>query len=217
MSDEPDSGMSAGVRKSGRGCGNLFCNWNILVIFVTQSNYLFEMSEENNDISRRDWLRTVAATVVAGSVAGGVLSSCRRGNDDWLPLRADARGEDKNPFDADVIVAALPGEVRCVGCNRCMPCSFGVDIPSMYKAYNEAVRNGEIPVSGKDYRNGGGAERCRAFVDRIEEEIGDRHIAHRCAGCGKCDSVCPMKLPIAEHLRSIGRLIDLTREETDSI
>lgn len=171
------------------------------------------MSEENKDISRREWLRNVAATMVAGSVAGAVLSSCRRGNDEWLALRVDSHGEEKDPFDADEIVAALPGEVNCVGCGRCMPCGFGVDIPAMYKAYNEAVAGGEIPRDGKEYRIGDGAARCRGFVERIEREIGDKHIAHRCAGCGKCDSVCPKRLPIAKQMQSIGRLIDLTREQ----
>lgn len=170
------------------------------------------MNNRGNEISRREWLRNVAAAAVAGSAAG-MLSSCRRVNDDWPTMRAVAvsNGGD-DPFDADRITAALPGEVRCVGCSRCMPCRFGVDIPAMYAAYNEAVRNGEIARSGKDFRNGGGSERCLEFVRRVEREIGDRHLAHRCAGCGGCEGNCPMHLPIAEQMRGIGRLIDLARE-----
>lgn len=171
------------------------------------------MSDDNgNMVSRRQWLKAVAATAVGATAAGAILTSCRHGEDGITSLRANASGEEKDPFDADEIIANLPDEVHCVGCSRCMPCQYGVHIPAMYAAYNEAVKSGEIPRDGKDFHNGGGTERSRGFVARIEREIGDKHIAHRCAGCGGCEYECPMGLPIASHMRSIGRFIDLTRE-----
>ena len=45
-----------------------------------------------------------------------------------------------------------------------------------------------------------------------ENNLGDKHLAHRCALCGACIRECPMHLPIAKHMRCIGKLIDLSRE-----
>lgn len=170
------------------------------------------MSDER-DISRRSWLKAVGAAGAA-MATGGFLTSCLRrgGSDEWLSMRVSTDNEDKNPFDADKIVDALPDETDCIRCGRCMPCGYGVDIPAMYAAYNEAVRNGGLPRTGSDFTNGTGQERSREFVRRIEREIGDKHLAHRCACCGGCMKNCPKKLPIARDMRNIGRLIDLTRE-----
>lgn len=172
------------------------------------------MSEMNgNGLSRRQWLKAVGAGAVGATALGAVLSSCARGGSQAITPLARRKPTDNEPFDADAIIAALPlAEVNCVGCGRCMPCRFGVNIPGMYSTWNEALKAGEIPNSGDDYRNGGGVDRAKAYVEHIEKELGDKHLAHRCAGCGACDSVCPMHLPIATQMRSIGKFIDLTRE-----
>lgn len=171
------------------------------------------MSDVNgNGMSRRQWLKTLGVTAFGASALGAVLSSCAREEGSTMSMRVNRRPADNEPFDADAIIGALPGEVNCVGCGRCMPCRFGVNIPAMYAAWNEAVKSGDIPSSGDDYRNGGGADRARAFVARIENDLGDKHLAHRCALCGACIRECPMHLPIAKHMRCIGKFIDLSRE-----
>lgn len=166
----------------------------------------------NQEISRRQWLKSVAATVVAGSVVGSVLSSCRKGNGDWSQTRVGEPGVGENPFDVEEILSSMPEEVGCVECGRCMPCWAGVNIPAMYVAYNEALELGEISLIKSEFLSEDGKSNSKKFVARLEREIGDKHLAHRCARCGWCEGKCPKRLPIAQHMKSIGRYIDLTRE-----
>ncbi len=70
--------------------------------------------------------------------------------------------------------------VHCTGCAYCMPCPFGVEIPTVFSCYNRTVADGEkkawaayAPVQGK-------AELCRS--------------------CGKCEKVCPQHIEIRNVL-----------------
>ncbi len=166
----------------------------------------------SQEITRRKWLKMVVATAVAGGVVGRVLTSCRGGNDNWSHTRAEDLGGVGDPFDVDEILSSMPGEVGCEECGRCMPCWAGVNIPAMYVAYNEALESGEISLVKSDYLSEEGKGKSRKFVARLERGIGDKHLAHRCARCGWCEGKCPKQLPIAQHMKSIGRYIDLTRE-----
>jgi len=174
------------------------------------------MNEDRNDMTRREWMRRVAVAAVAAGVVP-VLSSCRNDGCDTMLPRTVTRDDESDPFDAEKIIASLPGDIDCVECGRCMPCGFGVDIPSMFSEYNAALKAGEIPADAIAFTNGEGFVRAHRFVDRIEKNIGDRHLAHRCALCGKCHKNCPKKLPIAKYMRAIGRFIDLTRETESMI
>ena len=166
----------------------------------------------SQEITRRKWLKTVAATAVAGGVVGRVITSCSGENGNWSQTRVEEPEDVDDPFDVDEILSSMPGEVGCVECGRCMPCWAGVNIPAMYVAYNKALESGEISLVKSDYLSEEGKEKSKAFVARLEREIGDKHLAHRCARCGWCEGKCPKQLPIVQHMKSIGRYIDLTRE-----
>lgn len=93
-----------------------------------------------------------------------------------------------------------------------MPCGYGVDIPAMFRIYNEALEDGLIPVSVEDIDTPSGIARASAFLSNAEKTIGDRHLAHRCVGCGHCLPQCPKGIKIVGNMRAIGSLIDLIRE-----
>jgi predicted aldo/keto reductase-like oxidoreductase len=77
----------------------------------------------------------------------------------------------------------------CTGCNYCMPCPDGVDIPSNFE-----ILNHERIFGLKDYARsryaalGGKAALCRL--------------------CGKCVPLCPQKLAIPERLADAVTLLD---------
>lgn len=78
--------------------------------------------------------------------------------------------------------------VGCTGCNYCMPCPFGVDIPRNFRRMNEfAMYNNEA--------------RLKSGYAEIEE--GAR--ADACRQCGKCERACPQRLPIRQKLREIAQ------------
>lgn len=73
--------------------------------------------------------------------------------------------------------------VNCTGCEYCMPCPFGVEIPKVFAAYNNITTGG------------------RRLVKEIMPDI--EYTAGRCEKCGKCVKACPQQINIPEKLRSI--------------
>lgn len=73
--------------------------------------------------------------------------------------------------------------VPCTGCEYCMPCPAGVEIPKVFSAFNN------ITVGG------------RRLVKEIFPEIESN--ASLCKKCGKCESACPQHIKIADTLRKV--------------
>ena len=80
----------------------------------------------------------------------------------------------------------------CTGCNYCMPCPAGVNIPYNFKIWN----------TFGIYENKGGSK--WEWNNNIEE----KQKAKNCIKCGKCEKVCPQKLPIREHLDRLQKELD---------
>lgn len=76
--------------------------------------------------------------------------------------------------------------VSCKGCQYCMPCPFGVDIPRNFRMMNQyAMYNNELSLesSWKNMDEGARATACKK--------------------CGKCERACPQHLPIRQKLMQI--------------
>jgi len=76
-------------------------------------------------------------------------------------------------------------KVKCTGCKYCIPCSNNVAIPEIFAYYNEAAAYSVQDQSAKNY----------AHLKKSSRD------ASLCVECGKCEEVCPQKLPIIEHLK----------------
>ena len=76
------------------------------------------------------------------------------------------------------------GLISCSGCRYCMPCPQSVNIPEMLAFYNEYyVKNEAEEVKGK-----------------YKKQIPAENRAKKCVRCGRCEEICPQKLPIRELL-----------------
>jgi len=77
----------------------------------------------------------------------------------------------------------------CTGCAYCMPCPFGVDIPSNFKYWNNAfIYENHDMFKGKLLKM-------------------DSKLADHCKQCGKCEKMCPQQLPIREDLKKVARYV----------
>lgn len=79
--------------------------------------------------------------------------------------------------------------VGCTGCNYCMPCPQGVDIPGCFSIYNNA-HSAEAHAEETSRRN----------YKKLCENQSD---ATQCVECGACESACPQHLPIIETLKCL--------------
>lgn len=91
--------------------------------------------------------------------------------------------------------------IPCTGCNYCMPCAFGVDIPGNFSAFNRGAGKRLMPELGSpsDKR-----EEFRKLWDEIPPEA----LAGKCRSCGKCLSKCPQHIAIPERLQELQTLLD---------
>jgi len=80
--------------------------------------------------------------------------------------------------------------VPCTGCNYCMPCPFGVDIPMCFSAYNDRTMIGNL----------------RAWFNYILRT--NNHNASLCTRCGKCETHCPQSIPIRDRLAEVSRKME---------
>lgn len=76
--------------------------------------------------------------------------------------------------------------IGCTGCNYCMPCPFGVNIPKCFHEYNMDMLSGSVNKSVQ--------YRFHLHEDKK---------AHNCVKCGKCVSVCPQFLDIPSLLSTV--------------
>ena len=95
-------------------------------------------------------------------------------------------------------------KVPCTGCQYCMPCPYGVNIPGNFRIYN-------------DYYMFGDEQRSRAMLCMmlLGGLSGKRSDATLCKECKKCVERCPQHIAISEKLKTV--LNDLGGSKTEAI
>lgn len=98
--------------------------------------------------------------------------------------------EDTNTFSSVLEAFNDSFKVRCTGCGYCMPCPFGVDIPTCFAAYNASFSIGKITGMQNYIQNTGGL-------------TSTQHYASLCKNCGKCEKHCPQSIAIRKSLKEV--------------
>ena len=86
-------------------------------------------------------------------------------------------------------------KIRCTGCNYCMPCPKGVNIPGCFTAYNAIYSMGYVA----------GMHQFVTSTALMSERSGSPSL---CVKCGVCESHCPQKLPIIDNLAQVSRRME---------
>lgn len=87
-------------------------------------------------------------------------------------------------------------KVDCTGCNYCMPCPAGVNIPECFSFYNNY------------HMFGNKTETKIMYLGRLGGILGSEAYAGLCKSCGKCEKVCPQHLPIRDLLGDVSRTFE---------
>lgn len=80
-------------------------------------------------------------------------------------------------------------KVNCTGCQYCMPCPFGVNIPGCFEHYNSYEMFGKKFMTKAFYH---------VQLGGIVKE--SKNLASLCTACGKCLSHCPQKIDIPHEM-----------------
>ncbi len=102
----------------------------------------------------------------------------------------DATSNSMSPKEKELIQnVRLAYEQRkgmaCTGCEYCMPCPAGVDIPKIFSQYNHGVMFEQYDASRRRY----------FFLSRTN------NTAEACVQCGICVTHCPQYIDIPERLK----------------
>ena len=101
--------------------------------------------------------------------------------------------------------------VPCTGCQYCMPCPYGIDIPGNFAHYNKMVNEGHILAHPDD--DAGDAERRayrkarREYLKSYNHAVEPDRQADHCIGCGRCLHECPQRINIPAKLAMIENLL----------
>ena len=85
-------------------------------------------------------------------------------------------------------------KVACTGCNYCMPCPAGVDIPTCFAYYNDRYISGFVSAMQ-------GYLQTTSFQKKPSN-------AARCIKCGKCESHCPQSIEIRNELANVKKTLE---------
>lgn len=101
--------------------------------------------------------------------------------------------------------------VKCTACNYCMPCPYGINIPGIFKFYNDNITAGTY-VKNKEQEHYARAR--RKYLLAYNEAIPTVRQADHCIACRRCERDCPQNIRIPDELRRIDRYIESLKRET---
>lgn len=95
--------------------------------------------------------------------------------------------------------------VNCTNCKYCMPCPYGIDIPSIFQHYNNCVNEG---IVAKDKEQEGYKKLRKAYLTSYNKAVPTLRQADHCIGCGQCMPHCPQSIHIPNELHRIDRYVE---------
>ena len=87
--------------------------------------------------------------------------------------------------------------IRCTTCGYCMPCPYGVDIPTVFKHHNQCLDDNLVP---KDARDPSYDAMRKQYLASLNRRIPELATADHCTGCGQCLPKCPQFIDIPKEM-----------------
>jgi len=81
-------------------------------------------------------------------------------------------------------------KINCTGCNYCLPCPMGINIPAVLSAYNTRYAQGYITG-------------MTLYATSTAVVTKNPSSPRKCNQCGKCEKICPQNIPIIKSLKTV--------------
>lgn len=176
------------------------------------SHILREMKQMDINATPAEWALRYAGTpekiltVLSGmTYMEHLQENCRT----FSPLRPITAEEDAMLMrlaDAICDLKAIP----CTGCNYCMPCPYGIDIPSVFGYYNNSIAEDLLPEG--DSSDSAYRKARRRWLIGYDKKVERMRQADHCIGCNHCMSHCPQRINIPKEMRTINELVEQLKQ-----
>lgn len=131
----------------------------------------------------------------------------------YSPLEKITKEENELLMDVAKKMTEFP-IVECSTCQYCMPCPYGVDIPSIFTHFNKCIYEEQYPQSTQDENY---FKARREFLVGYDRAVPSLRQADHCISCGQCVSHCPQHIDIPKQLRRVNSYVEaLKRGDLDS-
>ncbi len=101
--------------------------------------------------------------------------------------------------------------IQCTACQYCMPCPYGIDIPSIFTHYNKCVTEDNIP---QDSQKKNYSDARKAFLVGYDRSVPKLRQASHCIGCDQCVHHCPQGINIPKELHRIDDYTEKLKRNT---
>lgn len=81
--------------------------------------------------------------------------------------------------------------IPCTNCRYCVPCPGGIDIPTVFRIFNDTVMFEDLKYGKAEYH-----------------EMSEEHRADNCVACGSCEEKCPQGIAVIEWLKEAHAMLE---------
>ena len=127
----------------------------------------------------------------------------------YSPLRPITPEEDAMLMRLADAICAM-NAVPCTGCNYCMPCPYGLNIPAVFGYYNTCLAEGLLP-SGKEMDSAFRKARKKWLIG-YDRKVERMRQADHCIGCNHCLAHCPQRIDIPHEMIRIDRFVEQLKQ-----
>ncbi|MDR2499027.1 MAG: aldo/keto reductase [Tannerellaceae bacterium] len=137
------------------------------------------------------WNQPEVTSVLSGMNTVAQMRENIRAAENFAPLSA----AEAEAFVAVREILSRAYKINCTGCNYCMPCPQGINIPECFAAYNASFAQGF--VTGLQ------------LLLTSSAAMGAKPCGPRtCIRCGKCERHCPQSIAIPSQLQRLSKRLE---------
>ncbi|MCL1997253.1 MAG: aldo/keto reductase [Turicibacter sp.] len=137
------------------------------------------------------WAQKEVACVLSGVGSEEIMSENIQTAENFSELTA----EHLDAYKKVIKIFKSKYKIGCTGCNYCLPCPQGINIPSCFAAYNNRYVQGFMT---------GMAQYVLSTAAVTKMPISPR----KCVDCKKCERECPQNLEIVALLKTVSRKME---------
>ncbi|MCD4672508.1 MAG: aldo/keto reductase [Anaerolineaceae bacterium] len=88
--------------------------------------------------------------------------------------------------------------IPCTNCRYCVPCPGGIDIPTVFRIFNDTVMFEDLKHGKSQYHF-----------------LSEEHRADNCVECGSCEEKCPQGIAVIEWLKEAHAMLEDTNPRAE--